>query len=92
MWSTLPPPFTLEQAALAVDPLAGTTDTHQPTTALANSPIPRLRRSPPAGQHHLQQRTKHKQQFLCKDAPAQEPKTGHPILLRNRHRGYKYEL
>ena len=25
-------------------------------------------------------------------APAQEPKTGHQILLRNRHRGYKYEL
>ena len=23
MWSTLPPPFTLEQATIAVDPLAG---------------------------------------------------------------------
>ena len=23
MWSTLPPPFTLEQTALAVDPLVG---------------------------------------------------------------------
>ena len=47
-------------------PPGGTTDTHQPATPLANSPIPRLRRSPPAGQDHLQQRTKHKQQFLCK--------------------------
>ena len=56
----------LEQAALAVDRPGGTTDTHQPATPLANSPIPRLRRSPPAGQDHLQQRTKHKQQFLCK--------------------------
>ena len=30
--------------------------------------------------------------ILCKAAPAREPKTGHQILLRNRHRGYKYEL
>ena len=29
---------------------------------------------------------------MAKTAPAQEPKTGHQILLRNRHRGYKYEL
>ena len=73
-------------------PPGGTTDTHQPATPLANSPLARLQRSSPAGQDHLQQRTKHKQQFLCKAAPAQEPKTGHPIVLKNRDRGYKYEL
>ena len=50
----------LGEAALAVDPLAGRLI---PTNLLrlANSPIPRLRSSPPAGQDHLQQRTKHKQ-------------------------------
>ena len=56
-------------------PPGGTTDTHQPATPLANSPIPRLRRSPPSGQDHLQQRTKHKQQFLC-----EAPKTTNPFV------------
>ena len=54
----------------------GTTDTHQPATPLANSPIPRLRRSWPAGQDHLQQLTKHKQQFCAKPPRPKNQKLG----------------
>ena len=57
-------------------PPGGTTDTHQPATPLANSTIPRSRRSPPAGQDHLQQRTKHKQQFCAKPPRPKNQKLG----------------
>ena len=43
-----------------------------------------------AGHHRPTGMCDHRWQ--SKAAPAQEPKTGHQILLRNRHRGYKYEL
>ena len=53
----------------------------------------RLDRAAPTPNHrNVPAHRKKRRFFMSKTAPAQEPKTGHQILLRNRHRGHKYAL